>query len=190
MQHDASAKLKSTPAATATDNRRDVATNTQLTMQRSSVGLQGSLPQPSGGVPGNSPHALPTLSAASSSANLQFPPSGIDYMQAGIGQPLAGSSNMQSGYAQDRLEGGHVQSMTHSDSVGSLSSLPSMEGVERRISGQVPMRAGSPALGSRVSSRRPAWSAQKHDPFGELVGQDIRSSSSRSIDTSNVQGPP
>ena len=95
----------------------------------------------------------------------------------------------QMGIGRDSMGSSQMQGMPHSDSVGSLSSLQSMDGVERRLSGQTPMRAGSPALGGRVSSRPPAWSAQKHDPFGELVSQDIRSSSSRSIDKLSLQGP-
>ncbi len=59
-----------------------------------------------------------------------------------------------------------------SDSTGSLT-MP-VEGLEGRSSGQMPMRAGSPALGGRASPKPPSWSSHMHDPFGELVTQDLK----------------
>ena len=217
---------------TAEDNRRSVATNTQLTMQRAiaesrsgAVMMQRAVPEGRSGADGasqpphqavpafrntlpghqaqspnedtlNRPRSLPpypmpsqTYTEASASNGNGLMPQGNSQMHPGSSEAMFANVSGQMGIGRNSVGSRQMQEMPHSDSVGSLSSLQSMDGVERRSSGQIPMRAGSPALGGRVSSRPPTWSAQKHDPFGELVSQDIRSSSSRSIDKLSLQGP-
>ena len=211
-QHGAAAQQ---PAA---DNRRSVATNTQLTMQRSvaesrrgaddvSQPAHQAVPAFGSTLPGHQaqspnentlsrPRSLPPYHTLSQTYTEASASNGNGLMSQGNSQVHPGSSEAmfanvsgQMGIGRDSVGSSQMQGMPHNDSVGSLSSLQSMDGVERRLSGQTPMRAGSPALGGRVSSRPPTWSAQKHDPFGELVSQDIRSSSSRSIDKLSLQGP-
>lgn len=202
----------------AADNKRNVATNTQLSMQKSNSGTRSgfgaSLQHPNQAddrsdaaqtgnhVPSsaegvlNRPSSLPAGPSAPNDTQPEVPiPVGVNHMlqahgqmPVGFRQPISGNIQGHSGMSQQQPTASYMQSMPHSDSAGSLSSLPSTDGLDRRASGQVPMRAGSPALGGRAASRPPTWSAQKHDPFGELVSQDLRSTRSRSMDSSNIQG--
>ena len=73
---------------------------------------------------------------------------------------------------------GQAQMLQSSRSTSSLNLLPSMEGLEGRSSGQIPMRAGSPALGGQSFPKLPSWTPQTHDPFSDLVQQDLKRANS------------
>lgn len=171
----------------AGSNKRSVASNTQLTMQRSIVGNVSDArfgSQQSRPAEESASGTAVSEQAQHSSRAFSKQVGALPQMQVPHEQHTVGMSQMNSGQYGSDL----AQTFSHSGSVGSLSSMSGMDEVDRRNSGQVPMRAGSPALGGRASSRPPTWSAQKHDPFGELVSQDIRSTSSKSIDSTNTQG--
>ena len=139
------------------NSKRSIATNTHLTMHRSDSD-------------GHRPNAVP-----SSSTNMPMP------QAPGTDQTASqGSGNYQPNDSGVLHDGGcpllHSQMLRSrsSHSTSSLNQLPSMEGLERRASGQTPMRAGSPALGGQSFPKPPAWSPQMHDPFSDLVQPDLR----------------
>ena len=174
-QTETQAGLPPLAAAAGGDNKRSIGTNTQLRMQRSSPAQRVS--QPASGLTDQQAES-PQRDGLSRPGSVTPSPDRNNNAQAEASQ----SSVLSPGTSQ-------APTVRHSESVGSLSSLGSMEGLDKRMGGQMPMRAGSPALGGGGSSRPPAWSAAKHDPFGDLVSHDLRSSSSRSIDGTNLPGP-
>ncbi|KAL3151729.1 hypothetical protein ABBQ38_012708 [Trebouxia sp. C0009 RCD-2024] len=149
----ASHPSSSLPVASS-HSRRSIATNTQLTMHRGS----------------SDPHradALPSSSAVSVS-QAALPQQTVS---SGLGYCEPGTSGMGYGSGRAPL---HNQTLQSSRSSSSLNQLPSMEGLEGRSSGQAPMRAGSPALGGQSFPKPPSWSPHLHDPFSDLVRQDLK----------------
>ena len=166
---DSNPHLAVRPPLAGNDNRRSIATNTQLTMHRGSSDAQRSNATPSNAVPSSAAVSAPPLrdwSQSSSSAN---------------NDPGSSSSipAQSSGYAHL-----HSQTLQPSRSASSLNLLPSGDGLEGRSSGQPPMRAGSPALGGQSFPKPPTWSPRLHDPFGELVHQDLKRAGSSQSNTS------
>ncbi|KAL0048138.1 hypothetical protein WJX82_008679 [Trebouxia sp. C0006] len=161
-------ELRPRPPLGGNDSRRSIATNTQLTMHRGDSDAQssGAARAPTG----TSPASL-SPSADSGWSQVQAQGSGLYQAAQGSAGPLVSG--------QAFLHSQPV--LCSSDSTGSLT-MP-VEGLEGRSSGQMPMRAGSPALGGRASPKPPSWSSHMHDPFGELVTQDLKriGSSSSSI---------
>ncbi|DBA94347.1 TPA: hypothetical protein ACH3X1_001953 [Trebouxia sp. C0004] len=161
-------ELRPRPPLGGNDSRRSIATNTQLTMHRGDSDAQssGAARAPTG----TSPAAL-SPSANSGWGQAQTQGSGIyQAAQGSAGPSVAGQAFL------------HSQPVLHSsDSTSSLTAP--VEALQGRSSGQMPMRAGSPALGGRASPRPASWSSHMHDPFGELVTQDLKriGSSSSSI---------
>ena len=161
-------ELRPRPPLGGNDSRRSIATNTQLTMHRGDSDAQssGAARAPTG----TSPASL-SPSADSGWSQVQAQGSGLYQAAQGSAGPLVSGQAFL-----------HSQPVLRSsDSTGSLT-MP-VEGLEGRSSGQMPMRAGSPALGGRASPKPPSWSSHMHDPFGELVTQDLKriGSSSSSI---------
>ncbi len=161
-------ELRPRPPLGGNDSRRSIATNTQLTMHRGDSDAQssGAARAPTG----TSPAAL-SPSAESGWSQVQAQGSGLyQAAQGGAGPSVSGQVFLHS-----------QPVLRSSDSTGSLT-VP-VEALEGRSSGQMPMRAGSPALGGRASPKPPSWSSHMHDPFGELVTQDLKriGSSSSSI---------
>lgn len=152
-------ELRPRPPLGGNDSRRSIATNTQLTMHRGDSDAQssGAARAPTG----TSPAGL-SPSADSGWGQVQAQGSGL-YQAA---QGSAGLSVSGQAFLHSQLV------LRSSDSTGSLA-MP-VEGLEGRSSGQMPMRAGSPALGGRASPKPPSWSSHMHDPFGELVTQDLK----------------
>ena len=156
------------PPLGGNDSRRSIATNTQLTMHRGNSDAQssGAARAPTG----TSPAAL-SDSADRSWGQGQAQGSGLyQAAQGSAGPSVSGQALLHS-----------QPVLRSSDSTGSLTAP--VEALEGRSSGQMPMRAGSPALGGGASPRPPSWSSHMHDPFGELVTQDLKriGSSSSSI---------
>ena len=148
------------PPLSGNDSRRSIATNTQLTMHRGASDAQGSNAIPSNAIP-SSPANVPALplrewSQSPSSAN-------------NAPEPSSSITAQSQGYAH--LPG---QMLQPSRSASSLNLLSSGDGLESRSSGQTPMRAGSPALGGQAFPKPLTWSPRLHDPFGELVQQDLK----------------
>jgi hypothetical protein len=149
-------ELRPRPPLGGNDSRRSIATNTQLTMHRGNSDAQRS-------------GAAQASTGSSLAALLPSADSGWGQAQAGLYQAAQGSAGpLVAG--QPFLHSQPV--LRSSDSTGSLT-MP-VEGLEGRSSGQMPMRAGSPALGGRASPKPPSWSSHMHDPFGELVTQDLK----------------
>ncbi len=161
-------ELRPRPPLGGNDSRRSIATNTQLTMHRGDSDAQssGAARAPTG----TSPAALsPSADSGWGQAHAQG--SGLyQAAQGSAGPSFAGQAFLHS-----------QPVLRSSDSTGSLTAP--VEALEGRSSGQMPMRAGSPALGGRASPKPPSWSSHMHDPFGELVTQDLKriGSSSSSI---------
>lgn len=152
-------ELRPRPPLGSNDSRRSIATNTQLTMHRGDSDAQssGAARAPIG----TSPAALsPSANSGWGQAQAQGP--GLyQGAQGSAGPSVAGQAFLHS-----------QPVLRSSDSTGSLT-VP-VEALEGRSSGQMPMRAGSPALGARASSKPPSWSSHMHDPFGDLVTQDLK----------------
>jgi len=152
-------ELRPRPPLGGNDSRRSIATNTQLTMHRGDSDAQssGAARAPTG----TSPAGL-SPSADSGWGQVQAQGSGLYQAAQGSDGPLVSGQAFL-----------HSQPVLRSsDSTGSLT-VP-VEALEGRSSGQMPMRAGSPALGGRASPKPPSWSSHMHDPFGELVTQDLK----------------
>ena len=149
-------ELRPRPPLGGNDSRRSIATNTQLTMHRGNSDAQRS-------------GAAQASTGSSLAALLPSADSGWGQAQAGLYQAAQGSAGpLVAG--QPFLHSQPV--LRSSDSTGSLTAP--VEALEGRSSGQMPMRAGSPALGGRASPKPPSWSSHMHDPFGELVTQDLK----------------
>ncbi len=126
------------------------------------------------GQPGNTDALLPS---SGSSARAYSQPQGSGNFVS------AQNSNTLPSAIDHEQPAPYSQPVMHSsDSTGSLPMA--MDSLEGRSSGQMPMRAGSPALGGRAFPKPPSWSSQMHDPFGDLVTKDLKRVSSNQSNTS------
>ena len=138
------------------NSKRSIATNTHLTMHRGDSDAHRPSAVPASSTSTSMPQAPLANQTSHSSGNYQPDDNGISHD--------GGRAPLHSQMLQAKS----------SRSASSLNVLPYMEGLERRSSGQTPMRAGSPALGGQSFPQPPAWSPQTHDPFSDLVQPDLR----------------
>ena len=159
QQH--SQQLSPRPPLGTSDSKRSIATNTQLTMHR---GVSDA--HTSGAAQASMSNAPAAASPAASDGWVQTRPQDpSSYL------PTLGDAAAASGASSRQTNSQPV--LRTSDSTGSLTAP--VEGLEGRSSGQMPMRAGSPALGGRAFPKPPSWSSHMHDPFGDLVTKDLKS---------------
>ena len=150
---DSVSHLSSRPPLAGGDSKRSIATNTQLTMHRGDAELHR---------PGAmTSHPYPGASAPPGSSWTQSQ----DAFKYGTGP--GDSVSAQSSNCAPM----HSQTLPGSHSAGSLNLA---EGLEGRISGQIPMQAGSPALGGQPFPKASNWSPRSHDPFDDLVQPDLK----------------
>lgn len=148
--------LSSSLPLASSNSRRSIATNTQLTMHR-----------------GSSDSYRPDTLPSSSAVSVSVPQAALPQQTVSLGSGSNETSTSGMGYDSGSALL-HNKTLQSSHSSSSLNQLPSMEGLEGRLSGQAPMRAGSPALGGQSFPKPPSWSPHLHDPFSELVQQDLK----------------